>query len=150
MGHGNKCCEYFHLFSTNRLFPHLWHTHSHGPNACAASPPSVLSASPCKPTVQSCQTFHQHPSGPLFTIRKGCDDEMQGGATKCVQVVSYRLTVCVASSRSVVLYPVASLHRYLEIHTVITLQELCFREEKLVMMKQNIPVFFSNSHQNHT
>jgi hypothetical protein len=54
----------------------------------------------------------------------------KGRASKRVQVVSTGLTVCVASLREVVLYPVESLHRQLAKGTVITLQDLCFQEEK--------------------
>ena len=56
----------------------------------------------------------------------------KGCASKRAQVVSPSLTVSVASSRSVVLHPVSSLHLQLENRTVITFQDLCFQEEKCV------------------
>ena len=103
------------------------------PPKCARRVAAVcLSAPNCKPALQSCKTYPHHPSGPLLTTRKACDDEMQGGASKCAQVDSYSLTVCVASLRSVVLHPVASLHLQLENRTVITLQDLCFLQERLI------------------
>ena len=48
----------------------------------AASRLKRASALNCKPAVQSCKTYPHHPSGPLFTIRKGCDDELQGCASR--------------------------------------------------------------------
>ena len=29
----------------------------------------------CKPAPSACKTYRHHPSGPLLTIRKGCDDD---------------------------------------------------------------------------
>ena len=55
----------------------------------------------CKPAVQSCKTYPHHPSGPLFTIRKGCEHEMQGCAkqTCTSRFVQPNGERCVAAER---------------------------------------------------
>ena len=43
-----------------------------------------------KPAPPACKRYHHHPSGPLLTIRKGCDDEIQGCASPLPKVHSCR------------------------------------------------------------